>query len=150
MFGEPIVVILYCFFICVSPFCGKDSNQTRRFLATSKIFLQVFFQTRKELATLTRNLVDKEETRRFFLSRGKPIRFRYENFYMCKHKSSHRKGKKYSEDYKDTKNFPIFFTVSLPCSPKSDCFGFRRKAKKLKGVNNQNEKSNYLCPLFQR
>ena len=66
MFGEPIVVILYCFFICVSPFCGKDSNQTRRFLATSKIFLQVFCQTRKELATLTRNLVDKEETIRFF------------------------------------------------------------------------------------
>lgn len=69
MFGEPIVVILYCFFMCVSPFCGKDSNQTRRFLATSKIFLQVFFQTRKELATLTRNLVDKEETIRFFFLR---------------------------------------------------------------------------------
>ncbi len=57
----------------------------------------------------------------FFLSRGKPIRFRSENFYVCKHKLSHRKGKKYSENYKDTKNFPIFFTVSLPCSPKSDC-----------------------------
>lgn len=66
MFGVPIVVILYCFFICVSPFCGKDSNQTRRLLATSKVFLQVFFQTRKELATLTRNLVYKEEARRFF------------------------------------------------------------------------------------
>lgn len=66
MFGEPIVVILYCFFICVSPFCGKDINQTRRFLATSKTFSELFFQTRKELATLTRNLVDKEETIRFF------------------------------------------------------------------------------------
>ena len=66
MLGAPLVVILYCFFICVSPFCGKDNNQTRRFLATSKCFLQLFFQTRKEFATLTRNLVDKEETRRFF------------------------------------------------------------------------------------
>ena len=66
MFGVPIVVILYCFFIQLLLFCGKDSNQTRRFLATSKIFLQVFFQTRKELATLTRNLVDKEDTIRFF------------------------------------------------------------------------------------
>ena len=104
MFGVPIVVILYCFFIAVSPFCPKDSGQTRNFLAT-----------------LACSLVDKEETRRFFLSRGKPIRFRSKNFYVRKHKSSHRKGKKYSEDYKDTKNFPIFFTVSLPCSPKSDC-----------------------------
>ena len=66
MFGAPIVVILYCFCIQFLLFCGKDSNQTRRFLATSKFFFKVFFQTRKELATLTRNLVDKEETRRFF------------------------------------------------------------------------------------
>ena len=124
MFGVPIVVILYCFFIAVSPFCPKDSGQTRNFLATlSKFFhfLENFSRTRKKLATLACSLVDKEETRRFFLSRGKPIRFRSENFYMCKHKSSHRKGKKYSEDYKATKNSPIFFTVSLPCSPKSDC-----------------------------
>ena len=86
----------------------------------------------------------------FFLSRGKPIRFRSENFYVCKHKLSHRKGKKYSEDNKDTKNFPIFFTVFLAVFAKIGLFGFRRKTKKLKGVNNQNEKSNYLCPLFQR
>ena len=133
MFGVPIVVILYCFFIAVSPFCPKDSGQTRNFLATLNtffIFLENFSRTRKKLATLACSLVDKEETRRFFLSRGKPIRFRSENFYMCKHKSSHRKGKKYSEDYKDTKNFPIFFTVSLPCSPKSDCSVFCRKTKK--------------------
>lgn len=76
--------------------------------------------------------MDKKETRRFFLSRGKPIRFRSENFYVCKHISSHRKGKKYSEDYKDTKNFPIFFTVSLPCSPKSDCSVSVERQKKLK------------------
>ena len=124
MFGAPIVDILYCFLIAVSPFCPKDSGQTRNFLATlSKffIFLENFSRTRKKLATLACNLVDKKETRRFFLSRGKPIRFRSENLYVHKHKSSHRKGKKYSEDYKDTKNFPIFFTYSLPCSPKSDC-----------------------------
>lgn len=28
--------------------------------------IKIFFQTRKELATLTRNLMDKKETRRFF------------------------------------------------------------------------------------
>ena len=120
MFGTPIVVILYCLFIAVFPFCPKDSGQTRKFSATLKIFLQLFSRTRKNLATLACSLVDKEETRRFFLSRGKPIRFRSNNFYICKHKSSHRKGKKYSEDYKDARNHPIFFTVSLPCSPKSD------------------------------
>ena len=49
MFGVPIVVILYCFFIAGSPFCPKDSGQTRNFLAT-----------------LACRLVDKEETRRFF------------------------------------------------------------------------------------
>lgn len=39
MFGVPIVVILYCFFIVVSPFCPKDSDQTRNFFATlSKFF----------------------------------------------------------------------------------------------------------------
>ena len=150
MFGVPIVVILYCFFIAVSPFCPKDSGQTRNFLATLKFFLQLFFRTRKNLATLACSLVDKEETRRFFLSRGKPIRFRSENFYVCKHKSSHRKGKKYSEDYKATKNFPIFFYCFLAVFAKIGLLGFRRKTKKLKGVNNQNEKSNYLCPLFQR
>ena len=133
MFGVPIVVILYCFFIAVSPFFPKDSGQTRNFLATSKFFLKLFSQTRKNLATLACSLVDKEETRRFFLSRGKPIRFRSKNFYMCKHKTSHRKGKKYSENYKDTKNFPIFFTVSLPCSPKSDCsVSVERQKNKLK------------------
>lgn len=121
MFGMPIVVILYCFCIAVSPFCTKDSGQTRNFLATLKSFLQLFSRTRKNLATLACSLVDKKETRRFFLSRGKPIRFRSDNFYVREHKSRHRKGKKYSENYKDTKNFPIFFTVSLPCSPKSDC-----------------------------
>lgn len=66
MFGVPIVVILYCFFIAVSPFCPKDSGQTRNFLATSKFFLKLFSQTRKNLATLACSLVDKEETRRFF------------------------------------------------------------------------------------
>ena len=150
MFGVPIVVILYCFFIAVSPFCPKDSGQTRNFLAPSKFFLKLFSRTRKKLATLACSLVDKEETRRFFLSRGKPIRFRSENFYMCKHKSSHRKGKKYSEDYKDTKKFPYIFYYFLAVFAKIGLFGFRRKTKKLKGVNNQNEKSNYLCPLFQR
>ena len=69
MFGVPIVVILYCFFIAVSPFCPKDSGQTRNFLATlSKffIFLENFSRTRKKLATLACSLVDKEEPRRFF------------------------------------------------------------------------------------
>ena len=66
MFGVPIVVILYCFFIAVSPFCPKDSGQTRNFLATSKFFLKLFSRTRKNLATLVCSLVDKEETRRFF------------------------------------------------------------------------------------
>ncbi len=36
------------------------------FLRLQKFFFKVFFQTRKELATLTRNLVDKEETIHFF------------------------------------------------------------------------------------
>ena len=40
------------------------------------IFLENFSRTRKKLATLACSLVDKEETRRFFLSCGKPIRFR--------------------------------------------------------------------------
>ena len=87
MFGVPIVVILYCFFISVSPFCGKDSNQTRRFLATSKIFLQVFFQTRKEFATLTRNLVDKEETKRFFFLAES---LSYFGFAICKAPNTNR------------------------------------------------------------
>ena len=69
MFGVPIVVILYCFFIAVSPFCPKDSGQTRNFLATLNnffIFLENFSRTRKKLATLACSLVDKKETRRFF------------------------------------------------------------------------------------
>lgn len=69
MFGVPIVVILYCFFIAVSPFCPKDSGQTRNFLATLNRFfhfLENFSRTRKKLATLACSLVDKEETCRFF------------------------------------------------------------------------------------
>ena len=42
MFGVPIVVILYCFFIAVSPFCPKDSGQTRNFLATLSKFFHFF------------------------------------------------------------------------------------------------------------
>ena len=85
--------------------------------------------------------MDKEETKRFFLSHGKPIRFRSENFYVRKHKSSHRKGKKYSEDYKDTKNFPIFFTVSLLCPPKSDCSVSVERQKNKKELITQMKKA---------
>ena len=82
MFGAPIVVILYCFFIAVSPFCPKDSGQTRKISSTLKIFLKFFSQTRKELATLTRNLWIRKKQDVFFLSRGNPIRFRSYNSYM--------------------------------------------------------------------
>ena len=133
MFGVPIMVILYFFFIAVSPFTLRIAAKLATFL---RLWLVVLWTRKKQDV--------------FFLSCGKPIRFRSEYFYMREHKSSHRKGKKYSEDYKDTKIFPIFFYCFLAVFAKIGLFGFRRKTKKLKGVNNQNEKSNYLCPLFQR
>ena len=66
MFGEPIVVVLYCFFIQLLLFVERIATKLAGFLRLQKFFFKVFFQTRKELATLTRNLVDKEETIRFF------------------------------------------------------------------------------------
>lgn len=49
MFGVPIVVILYCFFIAVSPFCPKDSGQTRKFSSTLNFFCNFFLELAKIL-----------------------------------------------------------------------------------------------------
>ena len=149
MFGVPIVVNLYCFFIAVSPFCPKDSGQTRRILATLKIFFLFFSRTRKELATLACSLVDKEETRRFFFLAESLSDFGLKTFMCANTNRAVARGKKYSENYQKARHLPIFFTFSLATFAQIGLFGFRRKTKKLKGVNNQNEKSSNLCPLFQ-
>lgn len=131
MFGVPIVVILYCFFITVSPFCPKDSGQTRNFLATSKFFLKLFSRTRKKLATLACSLVDKKETRRFFLSRGKPIRFRSENSYMTDTNRATARVKNIVRTIKIQEIFLYF--LLFPCRVRQNrIVRFPSKDKKIK------------------
>ena len=121
MFGVPIVVILYCFFIIVSPFYPKDSGQTRNFLATSKFFLKLFSRTRKKLATLPCSLVDKEETRRFFFLAESLSDFGLTTFMCANTNRATARVKNIVRTIKAQKISLYFFTVSLPCSPKSDC-----------------------------
>ena len=113
MFGVPIVVILYCFFIAGSPFCPKDSGQTRNFLATSKFFLKLFSQTRKKLATLACSLVDKEETRRFFFLAESLSDFGLKTF-MCE--NSNRATARVKNIVRNIKpqKIPLYFLL-FPC-----------------------------------
>ena len=149
MFGVPIVVILYCFFIAVSPFCPKDSGQTRKFSATLKFFLQLFSRTRKKLATLACSLVDKEETRRFFFLAESLSDFGLRTFMCANTNRATARVKNIVRTIKPQK-ISLYFLL-LPCRVRQNrIVRFPSKDKKIKGVNNQNEKSNYLCPLFQR
>lgn len=152
MFGVPIVVILYCLFIAVSPFCPKDSGQTRNFLATLNtffIFLENFSRTRKKLATLACSLVDKEETRRFFFLAESLSDFGLTTFMCANTNRATARVKNIVRTIK-TQKFSLYFLL-FPCRVRQNrIVRFPSKDKKIKRSYNQNEKSNYLCPLFQR
>lgn len=152
MFGEPIVVILYCFFIAVSPFFPKDSGQTRNFFATLSKFFHFFgkFQSNSQkLATLACSFVDKEETRRFFFLAESLSDFGLKTFMCANTNRATARVKNIVRTIKIQK-ISLYFLL-FPCRVRQNrIVRFPSKDKKIKGVNNQNEKSNYLCPLFQR
>lgn len=152
MFGVPILVILYCFFIAVSPFCPKDSGQTRNFLATLSKFLHFFGKFRsnsQKLATLACSLVDKEETRRFFFLAESLSDFGLTTFMCANTNRATARVKNIVRNIKPQK-ISLYFLL-FPCRVRQNrIVRFPSKDKKVKRSYNQNEKSNYLCPLFQR
>ena len=153
MFGVPIVVILYCFFIAVSPFCPKDSDQTRNFLATLSKFFSFFWKISVELAKNLRLWLVVLWTRKkqdvFFFPAESLSDFGLNTFICANTNRATARVKNIVRSIKIQK-FSLYFYCFLAVFAKIGLFGFRRKTKKIKGVNNQNEKSNYLCPLFQR
>ena len=131
MFGVPIVVILYCFFIAVSPFCPKDSGQTRKFSATLKFFLQLFSRTRKNLATLACSLVDKEETRCFFFLAESLSDFGLKTFMCANTNRATARVKNIVRTIK-TQKFFLYFLLFPCCVRQNRIVRFPSKDKKSK------------------
>ena len=152
MFGVPIVVILYCFFMAVSPFFSKDSGQTRNFLATLNNF-SFFWKISVELAKNLRLWLVVLWTRKkqdvFFFLAESLSDFGLKTFMCTNTNRATARVKNIVRTIKIQK-ISLYFLL-FPCRVRQNrIVRFPSKDKKLKGVNNQNEKSNYLCEIQQR
>ena len=153
MFGVPVVVILYCFFIAVSPFCPKDSGQTRNFLATLSKFFSFFWKISVELAKILRLWLVVLWTRKkqdvFFFLAESLSDFGLTTFMCANTNRATARVKNIVRTIK-MQEISLYFLL-FPCRVRQNrIVRFPSKDKKIKRSYNQNEKSNYLCPLFQR
>lgn len=130
MFGVPIMVILYFFFIAVSPFTLRIAAKLATFLRLWLVVLwirkkqDVFFFLMESLSDLSLKT------------------------FMCANTNRATTRVKNIERTIKPQKISLYFLLFLCVFAKIGLFVFRRKTKKIKGVNSQNEKSNYLCPLF--
>lgn len=136
MFGVPIVVILYCFFIAVSPFCPKDSGQTRNFLATSKFFLKLFSRTRKNLRLWLVVLWIRKKQDVFFFLAESLSDFGLKTFMCANTNRATARVKNIVRTIKTQKN-SLYFLL-FPCSVRQNrIVRFPSKDKKIKRSYNQ-------------